>query len=522
MASGSAMIRDTGTTLWTNWHESVTQSVRRVLDIWNGEPGHSTVENYNHTTKCIQRLIQDSLDRGEQLRAFGGAWSWMPVAAASGTLLNTKPLNYRFQIPARRMHDDCRIRPENLLFVQCGTSIADLNRQLESRRKSLSTSGASNGQTIAGALSTGTHGSAYRFGAMPEMVRALHVIVSPNASIWIEPKSNRIVQDSLPGMLNATLEDNEEVFRAALVSLGSFGIIHGVVIEIEDLYKLQVYWKKTCIEPELWATGQTLDRGLSDAFLHSAFKDSDLPDQTPRFPYHFDMLIDPFDSEGHAYVRAMYKLCKCDASNVRSGLPSRGQIQAGDGLPEIFAAMNDAFPSLSALGSGIMASIEFEELNGACGTHGQVFTDTTTRGKTASTAIGVHPKDFERATRVILEAIRRGKATCLFAARFVGPTRAFLGFTNQSPYTCVLEVDGPRSDRLEGVYCDIWRALECAGVPHTFHWGKFNNLDGRSVRQRFGNRNVAAWIRARRKLLATSELRAAFSNELLRKLELNE
>ncbi len=103
------------------------------------------------------------------------------------------------------------------------------------------TCGASNGQTIVGAFSTGTHGSAIDAGSTPDFVVGLHIVTGPHTHIWLERATHPVVADAFVEKLNTNLVRNDDLFNAALVSFGSFGFIHGVMIETEEIYLLECY-----------------------------------------------------------------------------------------------------------------------------------------------------------------------------------------------------------------------------------------------------------------------------------------
>jgi len=69
------------------------------------------------------------------VRALGGGWSFSPVAATDGIIINTKPLNYGFTL-AQSAHPQYRGDPASLFFAQCGMSISELNHNLRSAGKS--------------------------------------------------------------------------------------------------------------------------------------------------------------------------------------------------------------------------------------------------------------------------------------------------------------------------------------------------------------------------------------------------
>src|SRR6186997_940603 len=185
-----------GVRKWTNLHQTVTQQVVDVYDLVNETSG-TALQNYNDSTKGIQGLIRQSIDSGVPIRPLGGNWSLSPIAATSGIILNTKPLNTIFTITDGSVSPHYPGEARRLCFAQCGTGIWELNKFLFARGLSLSACGASNGQTIAGAMATGTHGAAINFGAIQDAVVGLHLIVGPDRHIFLERASYPVAADSL-------------------------------------------------------------------------------------------------------------------------------------------------------------------------------------------------------------------------------------------------------------------------------------------------------------------------------------
>src|SRR6185503_12826145 len=87
-------------------------------------------------------------------------------------------------------------RRTGLYLFQCGMLVAEVNKLLESdqQKRSLWTSGAANGQTIVGATSTGTHGSALGFGALHDHIVAIHLLAGPEKSFLIERDSYPVLK----------------------------------------------------------------------------------------------------------------------------------------------------------------------------------------------------------------------------------------------------------------------------------------------------------------------------------------
>jgi FAD/FMN-containing dehydrogenase len=204
---------------WRNKHQNVRRRAARLYSVWNlWEPGADpTAQDWRAGLAGLRRVIRDAESLGRRLRPLGGSWSLSDVAACSDFLVDTKPLNM-MTVGMRREHlaPEAQGRADALVFAQCGVSILELNRKLEGRGLSLKTSGASTGQTIAGALATGTHGSARDVGSIQEFVVGLHLCGEGGESVWVERRSAPIASEAFIAFLGATrvLRD-DHLFRAA-------------------------------------------------------------------------------------------------------------------------------------------------------------------------------------------------------------------------------------------------------------------------------------------------------------------
>src|SRR5690606_31617373 len=110
------------------------------------------------------------------------------------------------------VHPESGLRADRLVLVQAGCTVRDLHGVTVPRGLTLATTGASCGQTLAGAISTGTHGSAFRVGAMPALVRGIHLVTGPGTSVWLEPTSQPAGSDALAAHLGATLVRDDAKF----------------------------------------------------------------------------------------------------------------------------------------------------------------------------------------------------------------------------------------------------------------------------------------------------------------------
>ena len=131
------------------------------------------------------------------------------------------------------------------MLAQAGLQIAELNAYLEltpaadAAKRALKAAGIGNGQTIAGAISGNTHGSQINFGAMPDFVVGLHIATGSGRTLWIEKASKPVLQRRLRrSSSDAELIRDDDIFNAAVVSFGTFGIIAAMAVETAPIHHL--------------------------------------------------------------------------------------------------------------------------------------------------------------------------------------------------------------------------------------------------------------------------------------------
>jgi hypothetical protein len=495
-------IYKTGLHEWENKHETFIEKIKDLYQIGN-ESQLNALEGYNDTTKGFQQLIQNSIDTNTPLRSLGAGWSWTKIATTNnGLMLDTKPLNTSLSISQKSVVPTYEGDTNKLLFAQCGNGVWELSRELRAKNLSLKTSGASNGQTIAGVLATGAHGSAWDFGAVQEFVVGLHIITGPNKHIYLERKSAPVVSDSFIQKLQTELVQDDDLFNAALVSMGAFGIIHGVMIETEDLFLMECYMSRMPYDDELKELMETLDFSKATCLPYGNEK-----------PYHFAVSINPYDLKNGAYVYAFYKRPYVD--NYTRPTENPAGIGPGDDAPRFIGMLTQVMPALvptvvNKLLSGVMTPYAK-----VYGTLGEIFNNTTLYGKLLSAAVGVSIKDVNKVIKLLLELNETaGPFTGLFAFRFVKKTKATLGFTRYD-HTCVFELDGVYSASTTNFFRQVWKKLDEENIPYTTHWGKVNELNCDQINKMYGTASVDAWIEARNKILEP-ECLEVFTNAIMR------
>ena len=199
-------------------HGNFRQPIENVFDVRNGD-NPNWINNYNETTKRIQDFLQEAIQKQKSVRVLGGNWSWTKVGFTKDWMVSTLRLNRIKQVLPEEVEAAYGpFEQDKLIFTQCGCTIVELNRVFHSLGRSIKTSGASNGQTIAGLISNCTHGSAIDFGATPEFVVGLHLIVGPNKHVYLERASRPVMTDVFIQKIGAERVRDDALFNAALVS----------------------------------------------------------------------------------------------------------------------------------------------------------------------------------------------------------------------------------------------------------------------------------------------------------------
>jgi hypothetical protein len=495
-------------------HEAYSQALDGEYVFAEDPRTKPAFDTYKDATKDLQAIIGECVQNGKRLRARGSLWSLSTAGVTNGRLINTT--NLRVGLDVRQTHTVPNYAGDvaKLRFVECGNSIAALNDYLFDAGLSLKASGSNNGQTIVGALSTGTHGGAYKFGAISEMVVGIHLVVGPNKHVYLERQSYPVMKPSFAQMLGAELKQDDTLFNAALISFGSFGIIHGLMIETRDLFALNALRFKVPYDATLKDAITTCDPTKVPLPLFARNVD------TTR-PYHFELFVNVNEPAAprNAYMQLMYET-EFKPRNYRPPKWDGGKAGLGaDGL-NAMGALLERIPSL--LGQLLIvptlnSTIE-EEFAPYLKTAviRDLFRGEKTLGKTLACGVGM-PAD--RAVEAMDIAFKRYRddgevLPALLSFRFVKPTKALLGFQRFEP-TAIFEMDSVSMPKTRRYFERVWADLDAAGIPFTLHWGKYNAYwTPARLRARYGNA-VDQWIASREALLESPQVRACFTNPFM-------
>ncbi|WP_405998051.1 D-arabinono-1,4-lactone oxidase [Streptomyces sp. NBC_00829] len=181
---------------WRNWAGNV--SARPVREV---SPA-STEE----LAAAVRRAAEDGL----KVKAVGTGHSFTAAAATDGVLIRPELLTGIREIDRTAM----------TVTVEAGTPLKRLNAALAREGLSLTNMGDIMDQTVAGATSTGTHGTGRDSASIAAQIRALELVTADGS------------------VLTCSEKENPDVFAAARIGLGALGVVTAITFAVEPVFLL--------------------------------------------------------------------------------------------------------------------------------------------------------------------------------------------------------------------------------------------------------------------------------------------
>jgi FAD-linked oxidoreductase len=360
----------------------------------------------------LRATITDAAERGRTVRAAASGHSFSDIALTDGVMLRLDRLD-------RVLAAD---RESGLVKVEAGIVLGELNRRLDGLGLAAENLGDIDRQTLAGALSTGTHGTGARFRNLSAQVVALELVLGDGSSMEL------------------TVESDPDAFRAARVGLGALGVIYAVTLRAIPAYTLS-----RVDSPR--ALAETLDRldelnDSSDHFEFYVFPHTDVAlcresrrshdPPRPRHParvYAQEVVLEN-------WVAALFALANRHATSQRPRLArfasrSIGRATKVDRSFKVFASER---------------RIKFTEME-----------------------YGIPRRHAAEAVRRVLELAARLNVAHPIEVRFVAPDDALLSPSHERE-TCYIAVHQDRKLDWEPYFRGVEEIME--GYQGRPHWGK--------------------------------------------------
>lgn len=155
-------------------------------------------------------LVRRAHEAGQRVKVVGSGHSFTDIAVTDGVLVD---LSHYEKVTAWD--------PESQrITVQAGLTLKKLNRSLAVRDVALTNLGDIAYQTVAGAISTGTHGTGRRFGNLSTQVVGLRLVAGDGTLVECSP------------------EVEPELFASARIGVGALGVISTVTLQCVPAFRL--------------------------------------------------------------------------------------------------------------------------------------------------------------------------------------------------------------------------------------------------------------------------------------------
>jgi len=175
---------------------------------------------YPNSEEAIQKVVYQALQDRKKIRMIGTGHSFTPLCATDDVLLSLDQYQGIIAVD----------REKYTATVKAGTKLSLLGALLFEEGMAMENLGDVDVQSIAGTISTGTHGTGQNFGTISTQVIALR---------WINGKGE---------IVDCSTQKNPSLFKAAQVSLGLLGVITEVTLQCVPAYKLLIQNRKESIK----------------------------------------------------------------------------------------------------------------------------------------------------------------------------------------------------------------------------------------------------------------------------------
>ncbi len=184
---------------------------------------HPSQIAYPTSEKEVQALVQRAIQDKKKIRIIGSGHSFNPLWVTEHILISLD--KYQGLVSVDK---------ENLqATVKGGTKLFTLGDLLFEQGMAMENLGDIDVQSLAGTISTGTHGTGLAFGTISTQVRKLR---------FVNGKGE---------IVECSETDNQDLFKATQVSLGALGVITEITLQCLPAYRLELVNKKEDLQEVL-------------------------------------------------------------------------------------------------------------------------------------------------------------------------------------------------------------------------------------------------------------------------------
>jgi L-gulono-1,4-lactone dehydrogenase len=182
--------------VWTNWAGDQACSPANLL--------------YPTRADEVVTALGHAHERGRTVRVSGSGHSFNDAVLTHGMMLSLERMNRVIEVD----------RAAGLVRVEAGITLRSLNEELDKHGLALSNLGDIDVQSVAGAASTGTHGTGSRLQNLSAGIHSLELVLADGTSLEVNE------------------DDDADAWRAARVSVGSLGVITALTLRTVPAFTL--------------------------------------------------------------------------------------------------------------------------------------------------------------------------------------------------------------------------------------------------------------------------------------------
>lgn len=292
------------TTRWSNW-------------AGNQQTG-SVLVSKPQTESELQQVVQSAQLSGRRVKAVGSGHSFTAIAVAEEVLVDLSKYDEILAID----------KTNQTVTVQSGIQLSKLNQALHENSLAMENLGDIAYQTIAGAISTSTHGTGAKFTGIANQVVALRVVLADSS------------------IVECSANLNAELFSCARVGLGAIGLISTVTLKVVPAFNLGVIEEPMRVDDVLQNLDLHVDSNDHFEFFWVPHTGWALTKRNNRN----NLPVEPMSKMSHWYSKTLMEnyafgaVCMLGRARpslipkLAKALPSSGRNEYSDASHKVFAS----------------------------------------------------------------------------------------------------------------------------------------------------------------------------------------
>jgi FAD binding domain len=502
----------------------------------NPENNRIQSEEYTSGLQALKDIVRQASSDGKRLRPYGARWAASNMPYTQDYMIDSTGLNYA----KIGIENDTFVtnyyrgeRKARLAFVQSGVRLKFLYIALFRAGLTLPTSCTTDGQTLAGGISTGAHNAGVRFGALQDFVRAIHLVLDGKTVLVQKSWDPVVTKDFMEDIGADELISDDDMFLAALVSFGTFGIVHAYIIEAETLFRLE----SQVTNSPFSATRS----GLSSLNMTELGFDLKNPSEQP---WHIEALINPYNLNlqygTNLRIMERFPLSEEELAQIVATAESYDiqyygkdlQLAVGEEYKVKMEALPVAIDSIGASISrvlygaineaAILAMMFYGGLLEKKGYPLELYGDPLATATdhfylpvSTTTMEACFPlADLDEALEIVLDVLYENPSPTALHVRYIRQSDATLAPGRFRGINVCIAFNSVDTKQARVANAMIQRALEANRdkISFTYHWGKILPTNSAWAEKSHGEEAVRNWKR-QRELLLTPAMRRLFSSD---------